>query len=141
MKEGIRIDRDAASVIARLADGAMRDAMSLLEVCQGYSGKIGQKEIREILGLGSREQVIRLCRAVTALDTAEALRIVSEIYEDRSDFKQIIGDLIGTYRDLLVIGSVPNAAEFVDADRDEFEELREMAASLPKETQNPRERN
>ncbi|MBQ3866105.1 MAG: DNA polymerase III subunit gamma/tau [Clostridia bacterium] len=133
-KEGIRIDREAASVIARLADGAMRDAMSLLEVCQGHDGAIGQKEIRKILGLGSREQVISLCRAITRLDTEGSLRIVSGIYEGRSDFKQIVGDLIGFYRDLLVIDSVPNAAEFINADADEFAALREMAASLPKET-------
>jgi DNA polymerase-3 subunit gamma/tau len=59
-KENIPLERDAAAIIARLSDGAMRDALSLLEACQGHSGTITADRIQGILGLCNRELVIDL---------------------------------------------------------------------------------
>lgn len=132
-KEGIPLTPDAAEVISRLADGAMRDAMSLLEVCQGHSEPIDRDGVRRILGLGSRETVISLCSALAAHDAARALKILNGIYQNRSDFKQIIGDLIRMYRDLLILSTVPGSKDFVDLDGDERAALEDIASGISPE--------
>jgi len=132
--EKISLSEDAAAVIARLCDGAMRDALSLLEACQGYEGEITADRIRSILGLGSREAVIALAHAIAQQDIGRCLQIVSEIFEQMSDFKEVIASLIAIYRDLLVIRSVPEFEPFVDAYGDERKELTEIASVLSVET-------
>ena len=76
-KEGIELHEDAAQIIARLSDGAMRDALSLLEACQGHEGVITAQSIHQILGLSSRDTIISLCRAIASQDTATCLSLVN----------------------------------------------------------------
>ncbi len=133
-KENIAITPEAADVIARLADGAMRDAMSLLEVCQGKDGEIGLAEIRSLLGLSSKETVISLCKALSERDSCRALGLLDEIYQNRSDFKQIVGDLIRMYRDLLVIATVSGYRDFVGLAEDECRVMEEIAAGTTPES-------
>ncbi len=133
-KEGIALCDDAARIIARLSDGAMRDALSLLEACQGYEGEINGEKIQSILGLGSRESVIRLCSAIASQDTSLCLRLTDEMYADLSDFKEVISDLIAIYRDLLVIRSIRDYAAFVESYGSELEQLEKIASLLSLET-------
>jgi len=132
--ENIPLDRDAALVIARLADGAMRDALSLLEACQGYQGRITVEKIHSILGLGSRESVLSLCRAVAEQDVSACLALVRDIYEKMSDFKEVVGELISLYRDLLVIKTVSNYKDFLEGYENEVPVLLEISKLLTLET-------
>jgi DNA polymerase III gamma/tau subunit len=112
----------------------MRDALSLLEACQGHEGEINAEKIQSILGLGSRESVIRLCGAIASQDASLCLRLTDEMYADLSDFKIVLSDLIGIYRDLLVIRSIRDYASFVESYGSELEEMKKIAAQLPLET-------
>ncbi len=133
-KEGINLEPDAARIIARLSDGAMRDALSLLEACQGHSGAITSESIHRILGLSSRETIISLCKSIVGQDTAACLSHVNALYEKMSDFKEIIGELIALYRDLLVIKSVPDYMSYVEGYENEIPSLVEIAGSVSLET-------
>ncbi len=131
-QENIPLHADAATVIARLSDGAMRDALSLLEACQGYQGEITVDQLHSILGLSSRQLILSLASAVLQQNTAQCLRYVSEIYEKSGDFKEVIGELIAVYRDLLVIQSVEKYQDYVDCYENELsvlEELSKLAAT------------
>ena len=132
--EGLPLKQDAAGVIARLSDGAMRDALSLLEACQGYQGEITAEKIHSILGLGSRESILSLCRAIAEQDVTRCLALVREIYEKMSDFKEIVGELISLYRDLLVIKTVTDYADFVEGYENEIPALVEISKLLSLET-------
>ena len=133
-KENIALKPGAAQIIARLSDGAMRDALSLLEACQGYVGEITAESIHNILGLSSRDTIISLSRAIAAQDTATCLSLVNSLYEKMSDFKEIIGELISIYRDLLVIKSVPDYKSYVEGYENEIPALEEIAQSISLET-------
>lgn len=133
-KENIPLERAAAAIIARLSDGAMRDALSLLEACQGYSGDITADRIQSILGLCNRELVIDLLKAITEQDVAKCLSLVAGIYDKMSDFKEAIGDLIALYRDLLVIKTVPDFKAFIECYENEMDALTEIAKSVTTET-------
>lgn len=132
--EGLPLKQDAAGVIARLSDGAMRDALSLLEACQGYQGEITAEKIHSILGLGSRESILSLCRAIAEQDVSRCLSLVREIYEKMSDFKEIVGELISLYRDLLVIKTVSDYDDFVEGYENEIPALVEISKLLSLET-------
>jgi len=129
-KESLALERDAAVVIARLADGAMRDALSLLEACQGYQGTITAEKIHSILGLGSRESILSLCRAIAEQDVVRCLSLVREIYDKMSDFKEVVGELISLYRDLLVIKTVSDFKDFVEGYENEIPTLVEISKLL-----------
>ncbi len=134
LKENIPLEPSAASVIARLSDGALRDALSLLESCQGYEGTITAEKIHSLLGLGSRDSLIRLCRAIAEQNIASCLSIANEIYEKMSDFKEVIGEIIAIYRDLLVIQSVPDFEKHVDGYANEIPIFVEISKLLTLET-------
>jgi len=125
-KENILLEKPAAEIFAKLSDGAMRDALSLLEACQGQNGPITAKNVRELLGLGSRENTLNLCHAIARRDVAECLSLVDEIYERMSDFKEVISDLIALYRDLLVMKTVKDPKRFVECYEDDYEALEKI---------------
>ena len=132
--EGIPLERDAAAVIAKLSDGAMRDALSLLEACQGHQGVITAERISSILGLGSREAVISLCKAIARQDVTSCLTLVREIYDKMNDFKEVIGELISLYRDLLIIKTVSSYKDFVEGYENELPMLEEISELISLET-------
>ena len=132
-REGISLERDGAQLIAKLSDGAMRDALSLLEACQGHQGELNAETLPEILGVGSRESVLSLCRAVAEKNPTRVLHLIGEIYSKMSDFKEIIGEVLAVYRDLMVFKCVPGAAEFVNAYAGEMQEIESIASLLTPE--------
>ncbi len=129
-KEGIPLTAEAAGVIARLSDGAMRDALSLLEACQGYQGEITVDSLHSILGLSSRQLILSLAQSIVEQDVPQCLNYISEIYEKSGDFKEVIGELISVYRDLLVIRSVESFSDYVDCYENELPIL-EKIANIP----------
>ncbi len=132
--ENIPLERGAASIIARLSDGAMRDALSLLEACQGHRGDITAERIQSILGLCSRELIMDLLGAITEQNTSRCLSLVSNIYDKMSDFKEAIGDLISLYRDLLVIKTVPDYKDFIECYENELSSLINISEHVTTET-------
>ncbi len=125
--ESIPLEKDAAHVIARLSDGAMRDALSLLEGCQGRDQTITAELLHSILGLGNRGNVIALARAIAERDASLCLSLVQEIYDQMSDFKEVLSQLLAVYRDLLVLSCVPDSQKFVEAYENELPLLQEIS--------------
>ena len=133
-KEGIALSRDGADVIARLSDGAMRDALSLLEACQSHQGNIDAEVVHTLLGIGNRDSIIGLCRAIAHQNASKCLDLIADIYDRMSDFKETVGELIAIYRDLLVMKTVPDYKKYVESYENEISALEEIASSLTVET-------
>ncbi|MBD4632578.1 DNA polymerase III subunit gamma/tau, partial [Xanthomonas citri pv. citri] len=72
-QEGIALSSDAAALLARLADGGMRDALSLLDQCVGYSETLDVPQVLDALGLAGNVETARLMGSVAKGDTAAAL--------------------------------------------------------------------
>ena len=133
-RENINLTPEASLVIAKLSDGALRDALSLLEACQGIQGTISADAVASLLGLGDRKMIFSLCRAILRQDVFEALSLVRDFYEKKNDFKDVIGDLIAIYRDLLVIHSVSDYKKFVECYEGEISVLEEISKLATIET-------
>ena len=122
--EGLSADNAALSVIARLSQGGMRDALNMLEYCAGEPGTITAERAERLLGTSSRAQLLSLAEAVAEKDTARALSVVDEVYLSSREIAVFWRELIAFYRDLLVAVAtrMQNAAD---------DELRAAASRYP----------
>jgi len=115
--ENISLDPAAAAAIARGADGAMRDAESMLDQVVAFCGTtIGATDIQSVFGFTPRETVLGLAEALLARDTPAALALVKEQAEAGKDLARLLGDLVALLRDVL-IGKVHPPAEATEESR------------------------
>jgi DNA polymerase-3 subunit gamma/tau len=123
-KEEIELDADAASLIARSADGALRDALSLLEQVAAYSPRsINENDVRMVLGTVSRELLASLVEAVAQGDGHAVLEQLDNAVAEGASFSQLAKDLTNYCRDLMLL-TVGYATEstFSEADKAQRQE-------------------
>ncbi len=101
--EEISLDPAAAEAIARGADGAMRDAESMLDQVVAFCGTtIGPSDVHSVFGFTPRETVLDLGHALLGRDTTAALALVKAQAEAGKDLSRLLGDLVGLLRDILI---------------------------------------
>lgn len=132
--EGIDLEHDAALILARLAQGGMRDAISLLELCAGGRERITPEVVNDAVGSTGRESVSRTVRALAARDASTLFDIVFETDSSAKDITVYWGELISYYRDMLVIKTGADAVKYLDLTEAEAEALRADAALFTRET-------
>ena len=108
--ENIRLDDTAAWAIAKGADGGMRDAQSMLDQLVAFCGDhITEAHVLDVFGFTSREKVAALATALLARDTPAALALIQKEAETGRELSQLLGELIGCLRALLVAKLDPDA--------------------------------
>lgn len=117
-KEGIKLDDTAAWAIAKGADGGMRDAQSMLDQLVAFCGEhITEENVLDVFGFTSREKVAGLTNALLARETPKALSLIQKEAESGRELSQLLGELIGCLRALLVAKLDPTAdGEGIPAD-------------------------
>ncbi len=125
--EGITLTADGARILARMALGGMRDAISLLELCAGMNKTVDAALVTEILGAGNRAVIERLINAVQQKDYSIMYGIVAEEVMSSRDLSVLLRDVLEYYRDLLVIKTTKNAAEYLDLSDVEMASLSQTA--------------
>lgn len=133
-EEGIALDPDAARMLARLAQGGMRDAISLLELCAGSRKTVTPEIVEESVGLTGREAVLETVNAIAARQYDLLFSHVDEIVRSSKDIEVFWQDLISLYRDILVVKTTERSASYLDLTDREAEALREVAGKFRKET-------
>ena len=126
-KEGFTITDAAAMLVASLADGCMRDALSILDQCSAASQSIDEVVIRDVCGIAGNENIFALVKAINAGDTAAAIKTVDILYRNSVDMKKLVFELISCYRNLMIIKTVKSARELIVCSEAEFNELSQMA--------------
>lgn len=110
-KEKILLEEAAAELIARGAEGGLRDAESMLDQCVAFCGdKVTSQDVMSVFGFTSREAVAALLERILNRDAAGGLKIVAEQSEAGKDLSRLLGDLIGQVRDLLIAGVLDRAS-------------------------------
>lgn len=114
--EQITLDPAAAAAIARGADGAMRDAESMLDQVVAFCGTtIGETDVHSVFGFTPRETVLDLAGALVARDTPAALAVVKSQAEAGKDLARLLGDLVGLLRDILISKAHPTDAPSLES--------------------------
>ena len=106
-QEGIELTAEGAELIARLADGGMRDALSLLDQCVGSGGAVDQERVFASLGLAGNLETAALLDCVADGDTAGALERLGRLYAGGKEMSALAGEMSSLVRDLLVRKTAP----------------------------------
>ena len=121
-KEGFLLEQSAAMLIARVADGAMRDALSLLDRCRAEAADEGitSEYAARCLGMADRRYLFELTDAVLAGDIAACFEIIQRLYQDACDMERLCEELLLHLRNLLVLLTVKTPREFIAVTDDDF---------------------
>ena len=101
-EEHLELTPDGAELIARLADGALRDALSILDTCAGVTAKIDADVVRRMAGVTDRSYLFRISDALEAQDGAAALAQLAQLRQQSVDVKRLTEELIAHYRALML---------------------------------------
>ena len=134
-QEQIEIDEDAAQLIARLAEGGMRDALSLLDVCRS-NARGGEDEpehitlshVRTSAGLAVSDSLFTIADAVLKQDIPAILKEIDAMYANSIDFEKMCVQLISHYRGLMMAKALKSPADFVPGLAQDTEALTEQAS-------------
>ena len=105
--ENIPLAPDGAEILARMANGALRDALSLLDQCRVAQGQLDSRAVLEVLGLAGNLQTAQLMRHILDRNVQAALLLLNELYAGGKDVGAVLGELSTLTRDLLLRKTAP----------------------------------
>ena len=130
-QEGCSITDDAALLIAAIADGALRDALSLTDRCIGLGGgEITLSVVREAAGLSGRGYVYDMASSCINKNCGEALELIAKLYGESKDMARLCEELTEHFRNLMLLKSVKNPDDILVVGRDELEVLMSHAERI-----------
>lgn len=129
-QEGLTLEKDAALLLARLGDGSMRDAISLLDRCAAGDAVIDQRRVQQCLGVAENQTVMALFQAASRQDAAGALEIFYVCYQQGRDIVSLFDELLSLIRDLYIVQAVATPGAALESSYFTLEELRQAAQGV-----------
>lgn len=129
-QEDVTLSDSAAMLIASVADGALRDGLSLLDRCIAISSDIDEDVVRNAAGLARKTYLYELAACVINKNTAKSLEIIDRLYGESKDMARLCDELIAHFRALMLIKSVRNPRDILVMSEDEFEEAQTQSDYL-----------
>ena len=135
-KENVSVDEKALNYIAKVADGSMRDALSLLDQCIAFYAdqELTYENVLEVLGAVDQEVFSRLTRCIIQGDVTSSMKILDEVIMQGRELGQFVNDFIWYLRNLMLVKGSDNAMEVVDAPLERIEALKQEAEMVDTET-------
>ncbi len=132
--DGVEIDDKGLKLVARLAEGSMRDALSIMDRCLAYgSGKLSYDEIVNILGVAEDGQTLEMLKSVAAGDTAAAVSALDYMLAAGKSIDIIIGGLIAAARNIMMCLTLKNPGTVIDVSGESLDELKAAAKDFTEE--------
>lgn len=125
--ENLTITDDAAVLIARIADGALRDGLSILDQCSSRNKNIDAQLVSEVAGLAGREALYNLADCISAQDSSKAVEIIADLYENSYDMERLCVEMISHFRNYLIVKTVKNSRELIVCTDSEYNSIIESA--------------
>ncbi len=132
--ENIKLDADGARLIARLSQGGMRDAISMLELCASDGADVTEETVRAVAGVAGRGMIIKAVTAVLDRDAESIFEAIDNVYTSSLDISVFWSGLIAFYRDMLVIKATKNPRAYLELTSQEFEETSSLARRFTRES-------
>ena len=129
--EHIDLAPDGGEILSRMANGALRDALSLLDQCRVVEGTIDTKAVLNVLGLAGSVQTLQLMRFILAGNSADALALFDKLYRDGKDVAALLGELGDLARDLTIMKAAPNGGAALLGGLYDRRTLADLAGDLP----------
>ena len=112
-EENLQLTPGAANLIARLADGALRDALSILDQCIGQSTNIDEATVNAVVGLAGRDYLFQLADSILHRNSAMALAQIDDLYNRSCDMERLCNELVNHFRNLMVCKAVKNPKDLI----------------------------
>ncbi len=134
--EGIDIDHGALQILAKQAQGGMRDAISLLDLCSGgcRGRRIDEDAVNDIVGISSRATLERLVNAIADKNYEIIFEEIDAVVRSSKDISVFWQNLMSYYRDMLVMRTAANGAKYLDLTDNEQKQLARVASRFSRET-------
>lgn len=129
-QEDMTISNEAALLIARLADGGLRDAVSLLDVCASAAREITEETVISAAGVAGRDHLFELWGYIEQRDAAGALRCVDRLHKASCDMGRLCEELISHLRNLMLCKTLGDVTELIVCPASELERLQQQAAGM-----------
>ena len=128
--EGFTADDEALSLIARIADGGMRDALSLLDQCTGRGKHITADIVCDVAGMTGKDHLFAIGDAVAQTNAGKALEIVNDLHANSCDMERLCSDLINHFRNLMIVKTVKSASDILVCTAEELEQYKTQSGKF-----------
>lgn len=126
-QEGIELDEDAAMLMASVADGAMRDAISLLDRCSTLGGRITAARAASVAGIFDKKLIYSIIDSIARADVASVLTAFGDLHDKSSDDSMVCAELINEYRNLIFIKTLKEPGRFIACTKDQLASMQKTA--------------
>ncbi len=111
--ENLNLSDDAAILIARIADGALRDGLSILDQCSSRDKNINSELVSKVAGLAGREVLYKFTDCIHNKNSSSALEILSQLYQNSYDMERLCVEMINHLRNFLIVKTVKKSRELI----------------------------
>ena len=129
--EAIDLTSDGAELLARMANGALRDALSLLDQCRAAGTTVDARAVLDTLGLAGSTQTLQLMRLLLARESGDALALLDQLYRGGKDVTALLGELSDLCRDMTVMKAAPEGGAALLSGVYDRRSLSDMTADVP----------
>ncbi|KEJ04487.1 DNA polymerase III subunit gamma/tau [Clostridium botulinum A2B7 92] len=130
-EQGIYADDKSLNLIARMSDGAMRDALSILDqVISTGDGKVEYDQVLDMLGLVTNENLLRITNSIIEKDVEKSMRIIEDIVLSGKDIYNFIKDMITHLRNILMVKVSKNPNEILDMSSENIDLVKEQSEKI-----------
>lgn len=126
--EGFTADDEALSLIARIADGGMRDALSLLDQCTGRTKEITADVVCEVAGMTGKDHLFSLADAAAQNNSGKALELINDLHASSCDMERLCSDLINHFRNLMIVKTVKSCSDILVCTAQEAEQYKQQSS-------------
>lgn len=118
--ENISLTPEAAILISRIADGGMRDALSILDQCAGRDEEVNEELVSRVAGIAGRESLYELSAAIADKDSGKALDVIANLHQNSYDMERLCVEMINHFRNFLIVKTVKDSRELIICTDDEY---------------------
>ena len=129
-KENVTLTENAAALIARIADGGMRDALSLLDRCFAMGNNIDENAVSSATGIAGTIHLFSFSEYIAKGDFTSALKLVSKLHNESCDIDSLCTELTLHFRNLMVAKTVKECDGLIVCSKDELEKIKTRASEL-----------
>lgn len=128
--EGISLHDDAALLIARVADGALRDALSILDQCAGGTSEITVSTVSSCAGLLGRDYLFEISDAVNSKNAAAALEVIDKLHSTSCDMERLLSELVNHFRSIMLTKTLKNPEALIVCTPEELLKYKSLAENM-----------
>ncbi|TYQ14692.1 UNVERIFIED_CONTAM: DNA polymerase-3 subunit gamma/tau [Acetivibrio alkalicellulosi] len=130
-ESGIQIQKEASKLIAKLSDGALRDAISILDQCISTGSKeLTFEEVLSVSGIVNDTFVGEMIEAIVSKQTDKILNLIENLVMDGKSIGQFVSDLVHYYRNILICCKMTNPEDIIDASLESIQKMKELSKNI-----------